>query len=519
MAADGYLPPLVTELKADVSGLRKGIEEAKGLVKKYKEDVDGLGEGFRQTKKESDGAGQAVSNFERLVRQKMRSGENSVSTMRTEWERLHRVIKDTRASLAKGGGDSAKDHDTLAAALKDVAALGAIASQFGVQLADATGKGLANGAAAGGPFVQTAIATAIIGAVALFAPVIGGAIATAVTFGLGIGVLGLGAMILKERPKIQKAWETLTTTSSGVFKRSALSLEKPFLEAISHISREFLKWEPMLAGIFGASSPLVMPLTEGITGFITNLLPGILDGIANAAPAFESFKTGFPLVGAALGEFFRIITENKEDIKLFTDDSMNAIARTILAIAYLIQFLLSAYGWIRRTTDSVINAVNSIRKTISEWWTSTKEWAKELFKGLGESIMNGIISGVKWKAESMKNSIVGAVKDAWGAVSGFLQTGSPSRLYMQLGAWTAEGYARGVDASTDKAWASLKRMAMPGAPSAATAAAAVPSRHSGGRPAEMVGVAYIYLDGREIQQAGIKFAQRNKVRNTSTGWS
>ena len=518
MAADGYLPPLVTELKADVSGLRKGIDDAKAMVKKYKEDVDGLGEGFKKTKKESDGAGKGVSDFERLVRQKMRSGESAVSAARTEWERLHRVIRETRGSLAKGGG-SDNDHEILKNALKDVAALGSIAADFGIKLGDATGKGLANGAAAGGPYVQTAVAVAIIGAVAIAAPVIGAAIATAVTFGLGIAVLGLGAMILKERPKVQKAWEKLTETSSGVFKRSAASLEQPFIQAIKHITREFRKWEPMLAGIFGASSPLVMPLTEGITGFITGLLPGILQAIVNAQPAFEAFKTGFPLVGQALGEFFRIITENKEDIKLFTDDSMNAIARTILAIAYLISFLVSAYAWIRRTSDSVISAVTSITNTIVGWWNSAVEWVRQLFKGLGESIMNGIISGVKWRAEAMKNSIVDAVKSAWRAVSGYLQTGSPSRLYMQLGAWTAEGYAKGIDASTDKAWASLKRMAVPGSANPAVAAASVPSRIGGGRPAEMVGVAHIYLDGREIQQAGITYAQRDKVRNNNTGWS
>jgi hypothetical protein len=118
----------------------------------------------------------------------------------------------------------------------------------------------------------------------------------------------------------------------------------------------------------------------------------------------------------------------------------------------------------------------------------------------------------------MADQVLGEVKAAYEAVKRWLQTGSPSRRYAELGKWTAEGYAQGVDVSTDKTWASLKRMTIPGAASPATAAAATAAPAQRNSLA-VEGVAYIYLDGREIQQAGIKYAQRDKIRNNTTGWS
>jgi uncharacterized protein (DUF697 family) len=519
VAADGYLPPLVTELKADVSGLGKGIEEAKRMVKKYKDDVDDLGDGFRKTKTDADGAGKAVSDFERLVRSKMRTGENAVSAMRTEWERLQKLIKDTKSSLAKGGGDSGGDFDVLRTLTKDAALLGGIASDFGIRLADATGKGIANGAAASGPYVQTAIATAIVGAVVIAAPVIGGAIATAVTLALGLGIIGLAAYILKEDPKIKKAWEKLTDTTSGVFERAAKSMKKPFIEALNFFRKEFPKLEPTIAAIFKAAGPLVMPLAEGMFGLVANMLPGLLDAVINAGPAFEEFGKGLPLVGSALGEFFKIITENKEGIALFTADTMSFVAKTILVLGYIIAFLTDAYVWIRKVAFATDEALSAVGNTLLEWYTAAKTWIKNLFNKLGQDIMSGMVAGIKWKATAVKNEIVDAVKSAWEAAKGFLQTGSPSKLYMELGKYTVQGYAKGIDVATPDAWASLKRMTVPGAANPAVAAAAVPSTGGRGSQVDVMGVAHIYLDGREIQQAGIKYAQRDKVRNTTSGWS
>lgn len=521
MAVGEYLPPLVTELKADISGLKKGFDEAKAMARKYKQDIDDLSGGFRQTKTDADGAGKAVSDFERLVRSKMRTGETSVSAMRNQWDLLHRKIKEARTELAKPDGGTDDNHAQLKSLLKDAAALGSIAADFGIKLADAAGKGIANGAAAGGPYVQAAIVTAIIGAAVIAAPVIGAAIATAITLGLGAGVVGLAAYILKDDKQIKAAWEKLTDTTSGVFERAAKSMKKPFIEALNFFNREFPKLEPQLKAIFQAAGPLVMPLAEGMMGLVANMLPGLLDAVVNAGPAFEAFGRGLPVVGSALGEFFRIITENKEGIALFTGDMMSFLAKTILVAGYVIAFLTDAYVWIRKVSFATNDALKAVGNTLKGWWEGAKKWVTDLFNKVGESIMSGMVAGIKWKAKAVKDEIVNAVKGAWEAAKSWLQTGSPSRRYMELGKWTAEGYARGIDASTADTWASLKRMTIPGAanPRTAAAAGALPIGGAGGSDSGMVGVAHIYLDGRQIQQVGIKYAQRDKVRNTTTGWS
>lgn len=520
MAAGEYLPPLVTELKADVNGLRKGIDEARGLVKKYKEDVDGLGENFRKTRRETEDSGRAVSDFERLVRQKMRSGQSATSALRTEWERLHRVVRDSRASLSKGGG-SDNDHDILKNALGDISKLSGIAADMGIKLGDAAGKGFANSMSALGPYVQTAMVGALIVAAALAAPVVGATIAAAVTLGLGAGVVGLAAMILKDDKKIIKAWEKLAKTTSEVFQRAAEPMKKPFLELLGWLRVEFVKLEPDLKRMFEAAAPLVKPLGEGIFGLLKNMLPGITTALKNAEPLFKTLGEKLPLIGTALGLFFATLTEGEtgEAVNQFLGDALTAAAGLIVMLGELIAWLARTYAdirqWLKDVTQWFTDLKGKIKSAIGDPYT----WLGPI----GGMIMDGLIGGMNSRMPAMGAAIRKAMSAGVAHAKSELKSKSPSKVYEQLGRDSVEGYRLGIQRSQTQAWAAMAGMVSPGSVpqgrSAALAAHAVPAQRGSASHAEVTGVAHIYLDGREIQQAGITFAQRDKIRNTTSGWS
>ena len=84
--------------------------------------------------------------------------------------------------------------------------------------------------------------------------------------------------------------------------------------------------------------------------------------------------------------------------------------------------------------------------------------AWEDIKETGRNLITGLIDGVKDKAKELKDTVVGAVKDAWQGVKDFLGIRSPSKLFMQIGTYVDEGFAEGIENSADAPRRSIKDM-------------------------------------------------------------
>lgn len=512
MAADGYLPPLVTELKADVSGLRKGIDEAKAMVKKYKEDVDGLAGGFKQTKTNADAAGKSVSDFDRLVGSKMKSSASAVRTVRDEYERLQKRIKELRADLSKGGdADTARE---LKSSLKDVAALGGIASDLGIKLGDSFGKSFANSMTALGPVIQTVLVVALIAAAAVAAPLIGGIIGAAVTLGLGAGVIGLAALILKDDKKIGAAWEKLTKTTSEVFQRAAAPLKKPFIELLGWLRVEFVKLEPDLRKMFEAAAPLVKPLGEGVFGLLKAALPGITEALKNAEPVFKTLAEKLPIIGTAIGIFFQEITDDPEALSGALTDAINLIAGFIIVAGELIGWLTTTWAEIKKFFGNIHTWFKELPGKIKGFLGDPKTW----LGATGALIIDGLIGGMNSRMPALGSAVRKAMAAGVAHAKSELKSKSPSKVYEQLGRDTVDGYRLGIQRTQVEAWSAAAGLVAPKSNTAAVAASAVPVQRGGGS-ANITGDAYIYLDGELIQTSRIKYAQRDKLRNVTSGLS
>lgn len=82
---------------------------------------------------------------------------------------------------------------------------------------------------------------------------------------------------------------------------------------------------------------------------------------------------------------------------------------------------------------AVTNVSDAIGKKVTEFVTA------------GENLINGLIEGVKAKAQSVLDAAVGVVKGAVGAVANFLGIHSPSTLFQEFGQALMQGLAIGID--------------------------------------------------------------------------
>ena len=121
--------------------------------------------------------------------------------------------------------------------------------------------------------------------------------------------------------------------------------------------------------------------------------------------------------------------------------------------------------------------------------------------GAGQQLMQGFIEGIKNMAGQIFDAAVGAVQGAVVGVLGFLGIESPSRLFREIGQYTMEGMAIGIERTAAEA-----RAAMLGATSGVVGAAEMSlaaTTEVGGMPA---GVVYnvIFNDARVNDNEAIR---------------
>jgi phage-related protein len=86
---------------------------------------------------------------------------------------------------------------------------------------------------------------------------------------------------------------------------------------------------------------------------------------------------------------------------------------------------------------------------------------------VGGDIMRGLADGITGAAGAVVSAITGAVSGAIDSAKKALGIASPSKVFAEIGGYTGEGFAMGVDESAPEAQASMTSMVEPPAPATA----------------------------------------------------
>lgn len=146
----------------------------------------------------------------------------------------------------------------------------------------------------------------------------------------------------------------------------------------------------------------------------------------------------FGKIGAAIGGLKSVIFAAGRI--LLTNPLFLAIA-AIAGLAYLIyrnwepikQFFSDLWAGITRTAKLV--------------WEELKSWFSNMatdFKNVGIAIVDGIISGLRSGWSALRDTVVGMADSTIGWVKEKLGIRSPSRVFAEIGAFTMQGFERGI---------------------------------------------------------------------------
>ena len=101
--------------------------------------------------------------------------------------------------------------------------------------------------------------------------------------------------------------------------------------------------------------------------------------------------------------------------------------------------------------SAVKNAMNNVRSAVSNIWNSVMSFFRgiNLFS-IGSNIISGLINGIKSMATSVVNSVKGVVNGAIEGAKNLLKIKSPSRVFMEIGEFTTEGFIKGIESTANQ---------------------------------------------------------------------
>ena len=269
-------------------------------------------------------------------------------------------------------------------------------------------------------------------------------------FGAGLAAIGVGLSMIGGALEVfvtgvGNSAEALLTnieaiigiiiSSISAIVDGIIVLVPKFIEAGITILMSFLQ------GINDNIYQIVTTVGEIVTNFLNALatqLPQIVDAGMNLIVQFiNGLATSLGKHGPALGVAFKnlFISAVNTVLSFLTNGAVTSIkgaAQAIMNSGFIRGISDKVNGVKEAFTNAIDRAKTAVRNKVTEW------------QSIGNNIINGLISGVKAKAQSLIDAAKGVISDAIRAAKNLLGIKSPSRVFAEMGRYVDEGFVVGM---------------------------------------------------------------------------
>jgi TP901 family phage tail tape measure protein len=238
---------------------------------------------------------------------------------------------------------------------------------------------------------------------------------------------------------IKNVWNTALEFISGIVK-SVMSAVASF---IGDRLNDIKSW-------WSENGQAIMELAKSAWSVIKGIIQTYLGYISMV------FQTVFPIIVGVVKVAWAVI---------------QAVFSTVINV------ILGFIGfWAKIFTGDVKGAMNTVKNTFSTIWNNIVS----IFKGInlaeiGRNIVQGLVNGIKSMASAVGNAVSGIAKAIPAKIKSFLGIHSPSRVLMELGEFTGEGFVKGIGSMIRDVSGISAEMASAAVPSIATQSSYKPS--------------------------------------------
>lgn len=196
-------------------------------------------------------------------------------------------------------------------------------------------------------------------------------------------------------------------------------------------------------------------LYEDISGFVTGVVQFFTVDLPNAINKLVQWFAQLP--GNIAAFLSTVITSVVEWVANMAANAVDAGSRFISGIAEFLSALPGKIAsWLADVISTVIGWVSQFASNAA---SAATQFASNLIDGLasipdkvisiGSNIIQGLVKGVTGAADKLIDAVKGAVGDAIEGAKNLLGIHSPSRVFREIGQYTMQGAALGVDDDAD----------------------------------------------------------------------
>jgi hypothetical protein len=247
-------------------------------------------------------------------------------------------------------------------------------------------------------------AAIVIGIVAAL-PLVSGALAGAVSAGIGAGIAGLGVLLAFQFDVVRAK----ATDIFGNLRLFLANLASPFivetLKGLDRIEQAFQGWAPQLRRIFMYGALFVKPLETGTLGALDKIINKIADVSDELVPFVDELGADFEILGGAIADAIGILVSTGEDGQNAMRDLVKLTADFIVNLALMMKALATIYGWFRK-----INEVIPFFTSFVGLWFQMSDNAAESTGRYGDSLneleydINGTVVATKNQEKATKDA-------------------------------------------------------------------------------------------------------------------
>lgn len=189
-----------------------------------------------------------------------------------------------------------------------------------------------------------------------------------------------------------------------------------------------------------AMTTLANTLAEDVAPEINKLIedigPELSEALTESAPAIAQILI-------QLARFLPVIAPLIEDALPALSTGIGAISLAVGVLAGPIRTGVGLFLQLQRTVAGVAGVIGGLVGS---------------FNAAGANLINGFVDGIRDAGTRVRETVLAPIRDAVTAVRKLLHIASPSKVFAQIGAFTAEGFIQGVESLRPDVQASLGAM-------------------------------------------------------------
>lgn len=276
---------------------------------------------------------------------------------------------------------------------------------------------------------------------------------------ISVGILGAGIFLIGAGLVAFAAGLAAMAAGGGAFIVALTAIVVAIIDLIPYICTKLGEGLIALSEAIVAAMPFVMnaltALVEGLIVLLVDLTPKLTDALLQLLLALLVQLATYiePITVAAMDIIYGFIKGIADNIGKVTEVALDVIINFLKAISSKqgevidLAFVI-IIDFINGLADAINNNKQAINNACKNLFDAIVNAIKDLLPGLvtvGENIIKGIMKGFTSMASALVDAAKGVVGDAVDGVKNFLGIKSPSRLFAEIGMYSALGMAKGLD--------------------------------------------------------------------------